>query len=370
MKIDKYTLPARILNIEEGMRTSSFIGMPISEIIFCELNRTGIGLELLQIPTNHRARFLCRDIFSNKLMYFALPVRERNETRFWIDKDNRLRFDSAILGKTIGLEEDTCDCSYFRKDKKIFNFNSHRRGECHGCVFCIHSYDITILHDREEITGKTKISDFFKIILERNNLQDLSRFEQIAVVTGLFGEEKLVVQHIADIRSVASEMNFSGSIFYLGCELKSKAALNEVNHYGPFSLCYSLDCFTQRSRRLAAKKKDVDVSSISQILDYGNSIGLEVTFSYIVGLDPLEDLSQGVGEIGKSVNRFPIVNIYQTQHPSQKKILTPEADSLTYYISARQIFESIFHTTNMRPHNWENYRSLWYHYFRDEFIPE
>lgn len=370
MKTDKYTLPARITNIEEGMSISSLTEIPISEIIFCEFNRRGIGLELSQVPITHRARFLCRDIFSNKLMYFALPVRERSETQFWIDKDNKLRFDSAILGQTTNLEEDTCDCSYFRKDKKIFNFNSHRRGECHGCVFCIHNYDITILNDQEEITGKNQIHNFLKIVLGRNNIQDLSRLEQIAVVTGLFGEEELVVKHIADIRSIASGMNFSGSIFYLGCELKSKAALDEVKNYGPFSLCYSLDCLTQRSRRLTAIKRDTDVSSISQILAYGNSIGLETTFSYIVGLDPLEDLSQGIGEIGKYVNRFPIVNIYQTQHPSQKKILTPEANSLAYYISARKIFESVFHGTKMRPHNWENYRSLWYHYFRGEFIPE
>ncbi|UZE93077.1 MAG: radical SAM protein [Candidatus Nealsonbacteria bacterium] len=360
----------RIENMEEAKRVSLNYGIPISEVLFCEFNRTGVWLELSQVPITHRVRFVCNDIFSDKSMYFALPVRERDETRFMVDKYGRLMFNSIILGNTSYLDEDTCDCSYFRKNKKVLNLNSHRRGECHGCVFCIHSYDITVLSDREEIIKKPKIREFFRTILEKNKFKDFSHFEQIAVVTGLFSNEKSVVQHIADVREVAGELNFSGTIFYLGCELTSRSALDEVKNYGPFSLCYSLDCLTQRTRRLTVRKRDVSVSSILQILEYASKLGLETTFSYIVGLDPIEDLFKGISELSQFVNRFPIVNIYQTQHRLQKKIMTPEADNLDYYLTARQIFESIFSQRGLRPHNWENYRSLWYHYFGDEYIPE
>ena len=360
----------RIEKIEEIERVSLSYGIPISEVLFCEFNRTGVWLELSQVPITHRVRFVCNDIFSEKSTYFALPVRKRSETRFMVDKYGRLMFGSVILGNTSYLEEDTCDCSYFRKDKKILNLNSHRRGECHGCVFCIHSYDITILNDREEIIGEKKIREFLKSFLKKNGFKDFSHFEQIAVVTGLFGSEKSAVRHIADIRKVAGELNFSGSIFYLGCELTSKSALDEVKNYGPFSLCYSLDCFTQRARRLALNKKDVSIPSIIKILEYADKIGLEVTFSYVVGLDLIEDLFKGVNEISQFVNRFPIVNIYQTQHSSQRRIMAPGAQSLDYYLRTRKFFEDVFVRSKLRPHNWENYRSLWYHYFGDEHLSE
>lgn len=359
-----------IENIEEAQRVSLKYGIPISEVLFCEFNRTGVYLELSQVPITHRVRFVCNDVFSDKEMYFALPVRKQDETRFMVDKYGRLMLNSTLLGYTSYLEEDTCDCSYYRKNKRVLNLNSHRRGECHGCTYCIHSYNITVLNDREELIGKPKIREFFKTILAKNEFKDFSYFEQIAVVTGLFNSEKAVVQHIADIREVGKEFNFSGPIFYLGCELISKTALDEVKGYGPFSLCYSLDCLTQRARRLNAKKNAISVPSILETLDYANRIGLEVTFSYVVGLDPLEDLSKGISEFSRFINRFPIVNIYQTQHPSQRKIMTPEANSLDYYLAARQIFESIFRQRELKPHNWENYRSLWYHYFGNEYIAE
>jgi hypothetical protein len=358
----------KVNNIEDVRKISLIYDIPLSEVLFCELNRTGVWLELSQVPVTHRVRFVCNDVFSDKQMYFALPVRERHETQFMIDKNGRLIFDSMVLGEKTDLEEDTCDCSYFRKNKKVLNLNSHTRGECHGCVFCIHSYDITILNDREEILGEKKIREFLELILEKNGFKDCSHFEQIAIVTGLFGGEKVTIQHIADIRKVVSELNFSGPIFYLGCELTSRSALNEVKNYGPFSLCYSLDCFTQRARRLTLRKKDIPISSILQVLEYANRINLEVTFSYVVGLDPIEDLFKGISEISQFVNRFPIVNIYQTQHPSQRKIMAPEAHSLYYYLQTRKFFETVFTKSKLKPHNWENYRSLWYHYFNGEHI--
>jgi len=337
-----------VKNMESIKKISLEYEVPISDVLFCEFNRTGVQLELSQVPTTHRVRFICNDIFSDKSMYFALPVREQEETRFVVNKNGQLIFDSILLGTTNNLEEDTCDCNYFRKNKKVLNLNSHRRGECHGCVFCIHSYDITILNDREEVLGEKDIREFFKLILEKNGFNDFSHLEQIAIVTGLFGDEKSVINHVADIRKVASEFNFSGLVFYLGCELISKPALDEIKNYGPFSLCYSVDCLTQREHRLINKKRENSIFSIKKTLEHGREIGLEVTFSYIVGLDPLEDLFKGISELSQLVNRFPIVNIYQTQHPSQRKIMAPEAHNLDYYLRARKFFEATFSKNGLR----------------------
>jgi len=146
--------------------------------------------------------------------------------------------------------------------------------------------------------------------------------------------------------------------------------LTEVKKYQPFSLCYAIDCFTDRNRRLARRKSNYSIPQIIQTLSWALENGFETTFAYIVGIDPLKDVFEWVARLRQYVNRFPIVNIYQIQHPDQKRIMTPEAYNLDYFLKARRIFESIFIQTSLRPHNWENYRSLWTHWFGNEFLIE
>lgn len=365
----------RIETIRDAGLVSANRNIPLSEVVFVELNRAGVWLPKDQVPIGFRARFLCNDRFSSKLpFYFAVPVKKMEETRFLVDMDDHLMFDSYELGSVTELEIDTCDCSYFRKGKKVLNLNSNQRGNCKGCTFCIHNYSIydeRVLKDRQRISGKEAIRGFFETeIIARNGWNDLSGLEQIAIVTGLFPDEKSVTQHIGDVRQVASEFGFNGPIFFLGSELRSLPALREVNNYGPFSFCYALDCLTNREQRLTKRKKNYSVSQIIQTLEWALADGFETTFSYIVGLDSLEEMSKGINELSKYVNRFPIVNIYQTQAPEQKRIMIPEAHSLDYYLLARKFFEVAFSKNGLSPHNWENYRSLWYHYFNGEYVPE
>lgn len=365
----------RIETIQDAELVSANRNIPLSEVVFIELNRTGVWLPKDQVPIGFRARFLCNDRFSSKPpFYFAVPIKKMEETRFLVDPDDHLMFGSYELESVTELEIDTCDCSYFRKGKKVLNLNSNQRGNCKGCAFCIHNYPIydeRVLKDKQRISGKEALRGFFETeIIARNGWNDLSGLEQIAIVTGLFPDEKSIVQHIGDVRQVASELGFNGPIFFLGSELRSLPALREVNNYGPFSFCYALDCLTDREQRLTRRKKNYSVSQIIQTLEWAMACSFETTFSYIVGLDSIEVILKYMDELRNRVNRFPIVNIYQTQHPLQEKIMAPEAHNLDYYLQARKVFEATFSKNGPKPRNWENYRSLWYHYFNGEYIPE
>lgn len=361
--------------IDDAITLSEKYGMPLSEILFCELNRVGIYLESGRVPVSFRARFLCDEIFSPKPpMYFAVSVKEKRQTNFSIGLDDNLRLGPVVLGRTCCLEIDTCDCSYFRKNKKILNLNSNQRGQCGGCIFCIHNYDLydeRVLKDKQKIRGREAIQQFLENkIMARNGLRDLGNLEQIAVVTGLFGNEKTVVQHICDIREVAGNLGFTGTIFFLGFELMSEDALKQLGQFGPISICHSIDCFTKRKERLVGRKAKLTLESIIESMEKSLELSMEITFSLIVGLDSLEDLTTNIYKIRQFVNRFPIINIYQTQHESQKNIMIPEAKDIEFFLAARKLFESAFYSMRLKPNNWENYRSLWYHYFADIYIPE
>lgn len=190
----------------------------------------GVSLELHQVPVKFRVRLLCDEIFSKKPpMFFAVPVRNSRQTKFRVDKDNKLLFNRSCIGNTTDIELDTCDCSYFRKNKKVLNLNSNRRGDCFGCTFCIHNYslyDSRVLKDDRKIIDKGSLRNFLEQeIMAKNGFTNLECLEQIAIVTGLFGQEDLAVKHIINVKTVAEAMGFRGTIFYLGCELLSKKAL-------------------------------------------------------------------------------------------------------------------------------------------------
>ena len=366
---------SNMIGVQEMKAIAREFDMQLSEVIFIEFNRTGVWLPERQVPVGFRARFLCDDIFSSKPpVYFAVPVKDKEETKFSVAKNLHLKIDGFSLGKVTVLEIDTCDRSYFRKDKKVLNLNSNRRGGCSGCAYCIHNYPIydqRVLKDGSRISSKDKIRNFLeKEIMEKNGLCDLSSFEQIAIVTGLFPSEKSTVKHIANVREVASRLRFQGEIFFLGSELRSDHALLELKNYTPFSFCYAVDCFTEREIRLNKRKADHPMLEIPKTLDWARKCGFETTFSCIIGVDPLEDVIKNIKELKRHANRFPIVNIYQIQHPDQRLILAKGADKLNFFLQARMIFESVFSDTSLKPRNWENYRSLWTHWFRREFLRE
>lgn len=109
-----------IHTIKDAQRMGLIYDIPLSEVLFCELNRTGVFLQDGQVPVNFRVRFLCDEIFSPKPpVYFAIPVKNSDKTRFVIDKNSDLKLGSFLLGKVTNIEIDTCDCSYFRKGKKV-----------------------------------------------------------------------------------------------------------------------------------------------------------------------------------------------------------------------------------------------------------
>lgn len=355
-------------SIEDATMASEIFGIPMPEVVFCEMNRTGVSLELHQVPVKFRVRFLCDEIFSNKSpMFFALPVKNSRQTKFRVDKNSSLFFNHSCIGDTTNVELDTCDCSYFRKNKRVLNLNSNRRGDCFGCTFCIHNYtlyDNRVLKDDRKIIDKDSLKNFLeKEIMPKNGFPDLGCLEQIAIVTGLFGQEDLAVKHIVNVRKVAEALGFRGTIFYLGCELLSKKSFEILKDYQPISLCYSIDCFDHREEFMVHKKGKITLINIAQALGYALNRGFEATFSYIVGLDSLESMAKNVEFFSRYVNRFPIVNIYQTQHSQQRKNMTPEATHLEYFLKARKLFEQAFAGRGLYPRNWENYRSLWYHKF-------
>jgi hypothetical protein len=340
--------------------------IPAEDMCYMDLNRTGICLPNAEVRVSFRARFLAdvKGVDGEKRRtWFALPVRTEKDSGFSA-ADGSLFFADKRIADIQKVELDTCDVSY-QRGPHLLNLNSRSRGNCAGCKTCVHNYkdlyDSTVLKDRNPLATREQIAAFFDG-KEQGGL-NISQLKQIAVVTGLFGSENAVIDHLKLIKDVASPRGFNGELMYFGCEVNSPAAIREMASIGKMALVYAVDGFTKRNQILNKRKAAISMEDAKRVLMDAKASGITTTFAYIAGIDDLASLEQGFAQLKESVSRFPVVNIYQVQTPGQIDAMDPEAKKLEYYAHARKLIEGVMGDTKLMPHPWENFRPLWYETF-------
>jgi len=344
--------------------------IPNEEIRLIDFNRSGVWLPNNEVKINYRARFISSELEQkDNRTWFALPIRREGDTNFSAS-DGYLRFRDDIFANISSIMLDTCDTNY-QRGPNLLNLNSRSRGNCGGCTACVHNYkdlyDKTVLKDQKKLVSKQEISDFFD--QKEQDGVNISTLKQIAVVTGLFGSESAVVEHMKLIDSVVKPKGFKGELMYFGCEVNSETALEELTALGNFSLIYAIDNFTKRKEILTKSKSLINIDTAKNTLSLAKKKGIETTFAYIAGIDSISEMKTGFEILKDSITRFPIINIYQIQTIGQLSAMDIEAKKLEYYIKSRKLIEKIFEGTDLTPKRWENYRPLWYKTFRDKPLP-
>ena len=358
-------------SVERWESLAELYHVPIEEVGLIDFNRSGVHLPNNEVVANYRVRFKGNLIYPDgSSSWYALPVRKERDTNFKVE-DGCLYFSDLAVGTVEELMLDTCESSY-KRGPNLLNLNSRSRSNCAGCRACVHNYknlyDETVIHDQEQLLTKEDLEKFFDS--SENSDLDVSKLNQIAVVTGLFGSEEAVVDHMKLVSQVVKPRGFSGELMYFGCEVNSKNALDELSKLGNFSLVYALDNFTKRDRLLAKTKSQLTIEDAKNTLDLAKERGISTTFAYIAGIDPIKDMSEGFNLLKNSITRFPIINIYQVQIAAQAKIINEDAKKLEYYLEARNVIEDIMSDTPLRPKRWENYRPLWYKSFDGEILED
>lgn len=351
-----------IHSYEEFELLSSKYNINICEILQIDLNRCGVYLEKNEVKEGFRVRFKMK-IMDDFETWGALPVRAKKDSPYKIS-ENKIYFKNKIIGTANALVLDTCDTSY-QRGPYLLNLNSRSRSNCGGCKACIHNYhdlyDATVIKDRISLDTKNDIENYF----DKMNF-DISKFHQIAIVTGLFRDEEHAVSHIKLVHEVAKARGFSGELMYFGCQVNSKKALEELSKLGKFYLIYAVDNFSKRDILLSKLKSKITLEYAKNTLAIAKKIGIKTSISYIAGIDNLNEAISGFNYFKEALSSFPIINVYQIQTAEQYLILNSDATSIEYYIKLRIELEKVFINTTLRPKRWENYRPLWYRYFYNE----
>ncbi len=329
--------------------------MPLENVLSIALNRYGIIIDNF---TDSRIRFNLRILDNPKDTFFAVCVNTYPDSPFKL-KGNELFLEDTLIGTTSHIEEDTCTSTYFRNDKKAITYNSNSRSKCVGCKFC-GTYSLTD-DDHIDFSTKENIQRYFEKLLKDNNIASMHDIKDVTICTGCFNSEDDLVRHLLLVNESFKEMSFDGRLNYIGSQLRDYDKIKMVkDELGSFGLYLTVEKFLEREKYMRPEKAGLTIPKAKELLEYTSSLGITSTFLYILGLEDLKTVETYFTYFKDSINKFPIVQVFQDYTPYQEVYRVPEAKDVRYYLEAKRIINNIFKDKKYRPELWECYRSLYF----------
>ena len=327
--------------------------MPLENVLSIALNRYGI---ICKETEDNRLRFEVKILNNENPTFFAVCVNTYEKTPFLL-KDEKLYLEGSEIGSVSNIEKDTCTSTYFRNNKKAITFNSNSRSKCSGCKFC-GTYSLSE-DDFVDFSTSDKIKNYFEILLKQNQIQGMNNIEDVTLCTGCFENEDALIDHLLKINTAFIEMGFKGRINYIGSQLRDYNKIYALNKEIPdFGLYLTVEKFLDREKYMRKEKSDLTLKDAHELLNYTSSIGITSTFLYILGLEDLETVKKYMEYFKDSVNKFPIVQVFQNYTANQEFYRCEEAKDVKYYLEARKIINDIFTESNLSPRAWECFRGL------------
>ncbi len=237
--------------------------------------------------------------------------------------------------------------------------NPNSRSRCTGCAFCPTSLEAAVdprLRLDDEIAGL--LAGLAAELPAGGSLADI---EDVTISTGCFHTEAAALEHLRTVRRVLSDHGMRPRIGLLSSVLRSTEAFEEIAaDVGPFLLYLTAECSTRRDVLLKASKASLLPEEMPALLARARAAGVDTSFTYIVGLDPFDEMREFLRRLVPQVTVFPSVQVYQAHTTLMDLLRAPEADALPYYLRARRELEDLCAPRQLVPERWRCYRPLWY----------
>jgi hypothetical protein len=347
------------ITLDDISRLAEQRGVPIEDALLIALNLYGIFSD----QNRHRARVTVRLVSEPDVGWMVIVPLNAQSSPFKLE-GNDLYIGRNPIGMISRIDADEAVGGYFRNGGRAATLNPNARSRCVGCAFCPNTLEAAA---DPRLSEERELTDLLAAMVEQHPRRDLTELQEITVSTGCFEREDAAVAHLIGLRSVLSSHGISGRIGFLSSVVHSEAALSDLAAtVAPFVLRLTVECFTRRDLMLKASKATLGYADMPGLLRRARRAGLDTSFTYIVGLDPLDELRAGVEALAVEVTEFPNFQVYQAHNAIMAGLRTPGANDLAFYLQARAEIERILGPGGLRPTAWECYRPLWYFTFAGE----
>lgn len=335
--------------------------VPIEDALLMAVNLLGVWSD----QRRHRARVSVRLATVPEVTWQVIIPLNAAGSPFLLRGED-LSIGGEVVAQVQRVDADEAVGGYFRDGGRAATLNPNARSRCVGCAFCPNTLEAAA---DPRLSEERELTDLLTAMVEQHPRRNMTELREVTVSTGCFERESAAVSHLLTLRGALTAQGITARIGFLTSVLNSDAAFTRLaDQASPFVLRLTAECFTRRSLMLKASKAALRYQQMPDLLARAARAGLDTSFTYIVGLDPLEELTSGVAALIEHVSEFPNFQVYQAHNSIMAGLRVPGADDLEFYLRARREIERIVGPTGLRPRAWECYRPLWYFTFAGETL--
>lgn len=352
------TRPSRLSVADLGHLALGY-DVPIEDAILIAINLCGISSD----QNRHRARVAVRLASAPDVPWQVIVPLNNLDTPFTLAGED-LHLGTDLVAHVSRVDADEAVGGYFRDGGRAATLNPNARSRCVGCAFCPNTLEAAA---DPRLSEERELGELLAAMAEQHPRRDLRELTEVTVSTGCFDREDAAVAHLVSLRKVLAEHDITARIGFLTSVIQTDSAFKTLaDAVAPFVLRLTAECFTRRDLLLKASKARLDQHQMPDLLRRARHAGLGTSFTYIVGLDPLEQLRAGITDLAEHVSEFPNLQVYQAHNSIMAGLRVPGADQLEFYLRARVEIERILGSSGLRPAAWECYRPLWHFTFAGE----
>lgn len=341
-----------------GIISDSY-AIPATDILLIAINLLGV-----RMVGAKRIRIYLQLNTENIERLVIVSANPPQDPPFFI-KQGVLFMQNEVIGTVRVSEVDDAIGGYFRAEHSAITLNPAARSKCTGCVFCPNTLESA--NDEYYNTG-SQIEILLNSLAKQSKHQKLSDIIDLTVSSGCFIHEERAIEYLTMVREVMNRKGMSNTqLGVLSSVIRTNEGIKKLSELQPVMLWITLKCFERRTLLLKESKASLAISELPRILGTAKRYGVETSFTYIVGLDPLDKMIYGIESIVGELSYFPNLQIYQAHNLSMASYRQTDADSLLFFLKARQLLEQILAPTELVPTLWRNYRPLWYTNYLNTF---
>lgn len=323
--------------------------VPTEDILLIDINISGVNMDV----DTDRVRMYVRLLFGQDFPFFcAIPIRKNTKYRI---KNGFLYYDRQVMARVENIEGEKSDLYDVKENGAVLTLPDY--------LFRVEHMDPT--SNIVDIGILQWIHKNFDAWMDHYEQIDLSSLQKIIIKQKNWPNENSLVQYILQVYARAQKLNFCGELMYLGNQLRSEEAMKKLENIENFSYCFQLDYFHGKSTNLEIGKKRLSLSQSKEIMAMALQQDWTVNYTYLVGIDDLENLKMGIRSLLTVTNRFPIINIWQGNDPTVKG---KEVPNLEFFLEARTAIEAIYEKSRLKPQILDSNQPLWYTRFGDDIL--